>query len=375
MPKKFLGYLNQADDQLKRSLGQLRVSGIDGPLDKALSELAVFIHADLYHWFSTFLDSESIDAPVTRNFLATWRDMPRISFLALVKFFHLLEQESPQPDLLFNLARYARFDHSDVLGHLCLSGLSLGDMLAKFQRYYPLMFGGVDIQFRIDHQHLLVKWIMPPKLKEMNRSRRIVALASELCFAGLFGIMRNAVDHKGPLFSQVSLMGKEPADVARYRQFFECPVRFNADYFSFKIALPNMTLPLDLSPELLTLLIKKRQQAEMGWLPTILTDPFLYELQESILASLEDRSPNIGYVADKMAISRANLQRRLAERDLSFSTLLDQIRLNLAKLYLEQKKLSLTEIAWLLSFSDQTAFSRAFKRWVGMSPLDFRRLF
>lgn len=375
MSRNFLGYVNDVDDQIKSSLKALNVSGLDDQLHNILSELPIFIHADFFSWFLNFLDSELIDAPITRVFLDTWRSQPRTSILSLVKFVHLLQQEAPQPQLALQIASYARLNYSDVLGHLCLSGYNFGDMLAKFQRYHSLMFEGLNVQIKIDHQHVLVKCSLPIKLKEVLRSRRIVATVIEICLAGIFTVIRRSFDSNQPLYNQVLIPSLEPENAEMYGQFFECPVIFNADHLTVKLDITLMSQPLDLSIELLAVLIKKRIQSEMGLLSAMLSDPFLNELQDHIFRALENRSPNIDYVAEKMAISRASLQRRLSERDISFSEQLDKTRLNLAKLYLEHKKLSLSEIAWLLGFSDQTAFSRSFKRWLGMSPLDFRRLF
>ena len=74
-----------------------------------------------------------------------------------------------------------------------------------------------------------------------------------------------------------------------------------------------------------------------------------------------------------MAISGATLKRRLSEREQTFQQLLDSTRLAMARMYLENRSLSLTEISCLLAFSEQSAFSRSLKRWTGTTPLQYRR--
>jgi AraC-like DNA-binding protein len=390
MSENSLVNLNAVDDRLTGSSEAENVSGLDDQLVKSLSQIPIFFHANFFDWFTKFLDAEHIDAPVTRLFLNTWRGRSRISILSLVNFLSLLEQEAyqtqsihiqssqtqtPQTLMVFQIARHASIQYSDVLGYLCLSGQNFGDMLAKFQRYYSLMFEGLDIQINVDQQFVVLNCMLPPKLKELLLNHRIVATLSELCFASIFTVVKRFFKIKQSIYTELEFPSEEPKNVDIYRHFFECPVIFNCENPSVKIALSLMSQPLNMSNELLPMLIESRSNAEMGLLPEMLKDPFICELQDNIFQSIKERSPNIDYVADKMAISRASLQRRLKERNHNFSEMLDHTRLNLAKFYLEQKKLSLTEIAWLLGFSDQTAFSRSFKRWLGMSPLEFRRLF
>jgi AraC-like DNA-binding protein len=67
------------------------------------------------------------------------------------------------------------------------------------------------------------------------------------------------------------------------------------------------------------------------------------------------------------------VQRRLAADELSFKAVVDETRLALAERYLADPALSLTETAFLLGYSDLSAFSRAFRRWTGRTALEFRR--
>ena len=78
-------------------------------------------------------------------------------------------------------------------------------------------------------------------------------------------------------------------------------------------------------------------------------------------------------VANKMHMSPRNLQLKLAAEDTTFQDILDGTRRQLATGYMEQSHLAITEIAYLLGFSDASNFTRAFRRWFGMSPRDYRK--
>jgi AraC-like DNA-binding protein len=81
---------------------------------------------------------------------------------------------------------------------------------------------------------------------------------------------------------------------------------------------------------------------------------------------------NMEAVAEKMAMSRQTLFRRLKDENTSFEKVLDELRHKLALDYLGAKKVSVNETAYLVGFSDPAAFSRAFKRWTGKSPREMR---
>ena len=77
-------------------------------------------------------------------------------------------------------------------------------------------------------------------------------------------------------------------------------------------------------------------------------------------------------VAAALQLSDWTLQRKLREHGLSFSQLVEQTRQQLALRYLRQGSLSISELAPLLGYSETSAFSRAFKRWLGVSPRQWR---
>jgi AraC-like DNA-binding protein len=78
-------------------------------------------------------------------------------------------------------------------------------------------------------------------------------------------------------------------------------------------------------------------------------------------------------VADAMCISPTTLQFKLSQRNTNFHDLLDTTRKELASSYVQQSALSITEITFLLGFSDTSNFTRAFKRWEGVSPTHYRK--
>ena len=83
---------------------------------------------------------------------------------------------------------------------------------------------------------------------------------------------------------------------------------------------------------------------------------------------------SIDKVAAELNVSRRTLQRRLSERDTHFLQVLQDVRSGLAERYLADKRLGITQIAFLLGYTDQASFSSAFKSWHGKSPSEYRQL-
>ena len=84
---------------------------------------------------------------------------------------------------------------------------------------------------------------------------------------------------------------------------------------------------------------------------------------------------SIGHVAEELNLSKRTLQRRLQQQDISFAELRDQVRFHYSIDYLIKQHLSIDSISASLDFSDRTSFTNAFKRWTGLSPSTFRKLF
>jgi AraC-like DNA-binding protein len=86
-----------------------------------------------------------------------------------------------------------------------------------------------------------------------------------------------------------------------------------------------------------------------------------------------DGEPTLERVAKRLHMSGRTLHRRLKEQGASFRLVVGEVRLELARRYLRERQATIGEIAFLLGFSEPSAFHRAFKRWTGHSPAAFRR--
>ncbi|WP_341675707.1 AraC family transcriptional regulator [Niveibacterium sp. SC-1] len=170
--------------------------------------------------------------------------------------------------------------------------------------------------------------------------------------------------------SRVLFASAEPPARAPYDEFFGCRVEFDAGRNAMLLpeAIVDAELPTanreiaSTLDELLT-----RQLADLD------QSDFVARSKTVLLESLADGMPEAGEIARRLNVSERTLQRRLAQRQTSFHELVDETRRELATAYLEDTANSVTEVAFRVGFATPSAFSRAFMRWTGHSPSDWRR--
>lgn len=102
-------------------------------------------------------------------------------------------------------------------------------------------------------------------------------------------------------------------------------------------------------------------------------DPFLLDARTAIRRRLPGGSLTVDSLAQDMGITRRTLQRRLSRVGASFKQILQEVREEQSRRYLDDPRLAITEIALLLGYSDQASFSNAFRSWCGCAPSEYRQ--
>jgi AraC-like DNA-binding protein len=123
-------------------------------------------------------------------------------------------------------------------------------------------------------------------------------------------------------------------------------------------------------PRLLALLDR-----QLGALLSALPDSrrFRAAITRCMMEELPGREPGVTMIAAKLRMSERTLQRRLQGEGTTFAEVLSDLRRDRALHYLRDRRLTICEVAFLLGFLDTTAFHRAFKRWTGRTPAEYRR--
>ena len=163
---------------------------------------------------------------------------------------------------------------------------------------------------------------------------------------------------------------KEPGYRAEYDRIFGVPLFFGSHMNAILIDEELLSIRLPQTNPYLSQILKTRADELLKNLENSKT---LRGRVESLLLSvLHTGEASMDSIADKLGVSRQTLFRKLKAEGVTFEKVLDELRHQLALRYLREKKISVTETAYLVGFSDPAAFSRAFKRWTGSGPRTIR---
>ena len=163
------------------------------------------------------------------------------------------------------------------------------------------------------------------------------------------------------------------ADMAEYRRVLQAPVRFDADVTEARFPAQVLDAPVpNADPSQFPVLARTAEERLAAREREAQEPAIVQAVRERIQAQLMHDKARLPEVAEAMGLTVRTLQRKLGEAGASFSALLDATRQELADQYLRDERLSLTEIAFLLGFGEQSNFSHAFRAWFGTTPAAWR---
>jgi len=169
---------------------------------------------------------------------------------------------------------------------------------------------------------------------------------------------------------EVQLSTRQPQNLAPYRRFFRAPIRFNAEQNA--VVFPTRWLDHQIpSADALLHRHLEKEAAELHNLRNSDTD-IAGNLRRLLRKSLVARQCTVTDLARQLHIHERTLNRRLREEGTSFRRELDAIRYEMARHFLVESAMPITRIARALNYADVSTFSRAFKRWAGMTPAQWR---
>jgi AraC-like DNA-binding protein len=165
---------------------------------------------------------------------------------------------------------------------------------------------------------------------------------------------------------EVHVTHEEPPYRDEYERIFQAPVRFGSSWNAVRIDPAVMTRPIATQPRYVFGVLSERAEALLAELEASKT--MRGRVERLLLPMLHTGQAAIAPVARQLGLSRQTLYRRLRAEGVTFEAVLDGLRHRLALHYLQGRKVSVNETAYLVGFSDRAAFSRAFKRWTGTGP-------
>lgn len=163
----------------------------------------------------------------------------------------------------------------------------------------------------------------------------------------------------------------QPASTQAHREFFRCPVHFGAASASMSFTAHDLDLPLLRADETLAGYLSK--YADQVLQSLVDGTSIRHRVRATLWAQLAEGPPSLVRVARALQLSPRTLQRRLAEEGTSLQREMREIRKSIAMAALKDRKTSAYDVAFLLGYTEPSAFYRSFKRWTGRTPEQFRR--
>jgi AraC-like DNA-binding protein len=172
--------------------------------------------------------------------------------------------------------------------------------------------------------------------------------------------------------TQVCFTHAAPEDGAAYRRAFPGQhVHFSAHYLGFSLPEAALMEPLAQADQGLHTVLSKSAELFLANLPRV--ESVTERVRALLVTELASGHPGIQQMAKQLRMSPRTLGRRLEAEGTTFSELLDTLRHNLATRYLRDHDMAIPDIALLTGFAQTNAFHRAFRRWTGMTPNEYRR--
>lgn len=283
----------------------------------------------------------------------------RVPYAVVLRAWELAAELAGDPDFGIHAGEVTPIGTFDVLDYVTASCRTLGEAYDVFVRFQRMLHDAVQIAIERDGDVTRVRHAAAGYPSGIPRHAAEAAVAT--------WVVRSRTLVGAPLQPvEVRFQHARPASTDEHRRVLGCPVRFAASRTELVIASSVMELPLRTADPALYDIMRRQAGAALGRLPV--ADATASTVRQVLAAGMESGDVGLARVAVQMGMSTRTLQRSLAAEGTSLAGVLDELRREMASSYLQSGGLSMTAIAFLLGFSEVSAFDRAYRRWTGHAP-------
>ena len=252
-----------------------------------------------------------------------------------------------------NAYKYWHPSYMGALGYAWLSSRTLREGFIRLVRYIKILNSQAGMKIEESENIVTISFE-----KHFNIAQSAFAMSTLMHMCKV-----NYQDKLEP--TKVTFWHPKPKDTSKYDDYFQCPIRFNT-------GIDSISFPLHIVDEELSggnaQLAKLNDQVMIKYLKLLGQDSFLIQLKAIIVKNLPTGNVSTVLVAEELYLSNRSLQRKLHELGTTFKKEFEKCRRDLAEIYINEAKMSLTEISFVLGFTEISSFSRSYKRWTGHSP-------
>jgi len=280
-------------------------------------------------------------------------DIPRVQLRA---FWDAVVKSTGQSGLGLRLAELVRPEDYELFGNLIASSATLGEAALRATRLIRLATNTIRLSFEHDGEQVTLS--IEPLHALMHRE------GIEFMVAAM-GVISQKIAGRSLQPIEVRFMHPPPPDLTHHHRLFGARVVFESSSNGIVFDGALLDLPVQSRDPGLSAELQRQAEALLGAKPN---RDFKAEVRAAVAIEVRGGNPSAERVAASLAMHPKTLNRRLRTEGTTFRRLLDGVRLELAERYLRQPGLSVEEVAYLLGYSESSAFHRAFRRWTGRTP-------
>jgi len=304
--------------------------------------------------------SEFMNLPTPITAIDSIQAVPADEFFKL----HEIIDEKLGPGFSIRVGQQMKIEDYGVLGLSWRTCSWAGEIFDRSERYFKLLSN--TYVFRVEKKtDISVVYL----LREPHR--RGLELSNEATLSATVVVLKAMTETNiSPI--EVSFKHSAPNDLSSYDEAFQCRVLFDQPHYSITYKtydLKTRTAKADISIN--NFLVARVQEETSGL--QVIGNKLVYDVEQLIRDALPSGIPSIHHIAEHMGMSNRTLTRRLSEAGVSYRDLIKKTQEGVSKHLLKRSSRSIAEIAFETGFSEQSAFNRAFKRWTGLSPVEFRK--
>lgn len=308
-------------------------------------------------------DFEAILKAARISIIRSEQDDPLVALNGVAKLFESLAETYRDPGFGLRCSEAFPRGASGVFGFIVINAKDLRSALNAVGRYATLVVSPSTAGFDEDDETGALWWRYPETLRETH-------VQYNMFVAGVFANRFRVTGGPDGFPDRVEFNHRDPGCRDLSEKLLGRDIVFNAASNKIVYARSKLTLPLQNSDP--NMFAVARQLGDLLLSARGQSPDFVSQVKDAVISDLGQVSPTLETTARTLHISERTLQRKLARNNTTFERVLSDARQMIAERLLRDTDLQLTEIAFMLGFSELSAFTRAANRWFGMSPREFR---
>lgn len=286
----------------------------------------------------------------------------RYPFDGMQRIWRLSVKATGDPDFGLAAARCWHPTSWNALGYAWLASATLRDAFERSARYSRLVSDAFLFELKPSNAGA---WLVAQTRAALPASHRAAQDAMITTIVRMCRLSRG--EQFRPL--RVRFAYDKPESIDALSELLMAPMEFGCDSCGIEVSAADLDAEL---PTGNAELARANERVILNYLSRFDTKSIGLKVRTKLLEQLPSGNACEASVASALNMTERTLQRRLREEGTSYKMLLEEVRRELAAQYVAEPDLSFSEITYLLGFSEPSNFSRAFKRWTGKSPSDYR---